>query len=171
MSIQCCQTKFNDDTVKTSRFTICQGKIEAKYRKSMMSNKNQWWHRNLRSFKAKSSQCLVSPDNNLGTLCNVQRQKQTDRRTPNRIWWNQVPIRRAIYRRFAPRVVRPYAACRHPHLQPVAGTDAAGTGAVCRRCTPRFGELRRRCRLFLPPLALPLALSLQPPSWSRWSDV
>ena len=44
-----------------------------------MSNKNQWWHRNLRSFKAKSSQCLVSPDNNLGTLCNVQSwSRQTD---------------------------------------------------------------------------------------------
>ena len=53
--------------------------IDDKYRKSMMSNKNQWWHRNLRSFKAKSSQCLVSPDNNLGTLCNVQSwSRQTD---------------------------------------------------------------------------------------------
>ena len=94
-----------------------------------MSNKNQWWHRNLRSFKAKSSQCLVSPDNNLGTLCNVQRQKQTDRRTPNRIWWNQVPIRRAIYRRFAPRVV-----CR---LSPPA--------PAARRLPPLYAALWGSC--------------------------
>ena len=126
--------------LESSKFTtISWVSIEVKYRKSMMSNKNQWWHRNLRSFKAKSSQCLVSPDNNLGTLCNVQ--KQTDSWTPNRIWWNQVPIRRAIYRRFAPRAV---ATCNPPQLAPSTVGRRLQPAAACAVCSrPPAAAVRR----------------------------
>ena len=104
-----------------------------------MSNKYQWWHCNLRSFKV----CAVTMSSKSrqfrAPTVNSSWTEQTYRRTPNRIWWNQVPIRRAIYRHSKRRAV---ATRRLPQRRPLSKLKWRGVG------------LWRRWRFTLPPLAL-----------------